>query len=73
MSYVISFFEWFGDLGIFLGRMAKSLFVKPFEFREFLRQLDAIGSKSQSGEIASRVVALKAELERLREQIQNVE
>jgi len=46
MSYVISFFEWFGDLGIFVGRMAKSLFVRPFEFREFVRQLDAIGSKS---------------------------
>ena len=46
MSYVISFFEWFGDLGIFFGRMAKSLFVRPFEFREFVRQLDAIGSKS---------------------------
>jgi phospholipid/cholesterol/gamma-HCH transport system permease protein len=46
MSYVISFFEWFGDLGIFCGRMAKSVFARPFEFREFVRQLDAIGSKS---------------------------
>lgn len=46
MSYVISFFEWFGDLGIFFGRMAKSLFVRPFEFGEFARQLDAIGAKS---------------------------
>lgn len=46
MSYVISFFEWFGDLGIFFGRMAKSVFARPFEFREFVRQLDAIGSKS---------------------------
>ena len=46
MSYVISFFEWFGDLGIFFGRMAKSAFGRPFEFREFVRQLDAIGSKS---------------------------
>jgi phospholipid/cholesterol/gamma-HCH transport system permease protein len=46
MSYVISFFEWFGDLGIFFGRMAKSAFARPFEFREFVRQLDAIGSKS---------------------------
>src|SRR5580700_5743663 len=46
MYYVISFFEWFGDLGIFCGRMAKSVFARPFEFREFVRQLDAIGSKS---------------------------
>src|SRR5580700_7571574 len=46
MSYVISFFEWFGDLGIFVGRTAKSVFVRPVEFREFVRQLDAIGSKS---------------------------
>ena len=46
MFYVISFFEWFGDLGIFCGRIAKSLFVRPFELREFVRQLDAIGSKS---------------------------
>ena len=46
MYYVISFFEWFGDLGMFCSRMAKSLFARPFEFREFVRQLDAIGSKS---------------------------
>jgi phospholipid/cholesterol/gamma-HCH transport system permease protein len=46
MPYVISFFEWFGDLGMFCGRMARSLFARPFEFREFVRQLDAIGSKS---------------------------
>ena len=46
MYYVISFFEWFGDLGTFCARMARSLFVRPFEFREFVRQLDAIGSKS---------------------------
>jgi phospholipid/cholesterol/gamma-HCH transport system permease protein len=46
MSFVISFFEWFGDLGIFCGRTAKSAFTPPFEFREFVRQLDAIGSKS---------------------------
>jgi len=46
MYYVISLFEWFGDLGIFCGRMARSLFARPFEFREFIKQLDAIGSKS---------------------------
>src|SRR5580693_2767080 len=46
MPYVISFFEWFGGLGTFCARMAKSAFSRPFEFREFVRQLDAIGSKS---------------------------
>ena len=44
-----------------------------FLVQEMHREVNTIGSKSQSGEIASRVVALKAELERLREQIQNVE
>jgi phospholipid/cholesterol/gamma-HCH transport system permease protein len=46
MPYVISFFEWFGGLGTFCARMAKSAFSRPFEFKEFVRQLDAIGSKS---------------------------
>jgi phospholipid/cholesterol/gamma-HCH transport system permease protein len=32
--------------GYFFGRTAKSVFARPFEFREFVRQLDAIGSKS---------------------------
>jgi phospholipid/cholesterol/gamma-HCH transport system permease protein len=42
----ISFFEWFGELGYFCGRLARSAFVPPFEGRELIRQLDAIGSKS---------------------------
>jgi uncharacterized protein YicC (UPF0701 family) len=37
------------------------------------REVNTIGAKSQSAEVALRVVAMKAELERLREQIQNVE
>lgn len=44
--WLISFFEWFGELGIFCGRLMKSAFSRPFEFQEFIRQLDAIGSKS---------------------------
>ena len=43
---VISFFEWFGELGIFCGRLARAAFVPPYEIRELIRQLDAIGSKS---------------------------
>ncbi|HNK47101.1 MAG TPA: DUF1732 domain-containing protein, partial [Pseudomonadota bacterium] len=34
---------------------------------------NTLTSKAQSAEVAARVVAMKAELERLREQVQNVE
>ena len=44
-----------------------------FLTQEMGREVNTIGSKSQSAEVAARVVAMKAELERLREQIQNVE
>src|SRR6266853_3432825 len=42
----IAFFEWFGDLGIFCGRIVRAAFLPPFEGREFIRQIDEIGSKS---------------------------
>ena len=45
-SLVVTFFEWFGDLGIFCGRLARSAFVPPCEARELVRQLDEIGTKS---------------------------
>ncbi len=41
-----SFFEWFGEFGIFCGRVARAIFSRPFEGRELLRQMDNIGSKS---------------------------
>jgi uncharacterized protein (TIGR00255 family) len=44
-----------------------------FLVQEMHREANTIGSKSQSAEIASVVVALKAEVERMREQVQNVE
>jgi len=37
------------------------------------REVNTTGSKSQHAEISSRVMQLKAELERIREQVQNVE
>src|ERR1700688_4774237 len=43
---VVSFFEWFGELGLFCRRLAHAIFVPPYEGRELIRQLDAIGSKS---------------------------
>jgi len=44
-----------------------------FMVQEMHREANTIGSKSQSAEIATTVVALKAEIERMREQVQNVE
>jgi uncharacterized protein (TIGR00255 family) len=44
-----------------------------FLLQEMNREVNTTGSKIQSGEASSRVVELKAELERIREQVQNVE
>ena len=44
-----------------------------FLVQEMNREVNTAGSKSQHPEISSRVVAMKAELERIREQVQNVE
>jgi uncharacterized protein (TIGR00255 family) len=44
-----------------------------FLVQELNREINTIGSKSQHAGIASTVVDLKAELERIREQVQNVE
>jgi len=44
-----------------------------FLVQEMHREVNTTGSKSQSTEISIRVVELKAELERVREQVQNVE
>ena len=44
-----------------------------FLVQEMGREINTVGSKANDGEIARRVVACKAELERFREQVQNVE
>jgi uncharacterized protein (TIGR00255 family) len=44
-----------------------------FLVQEMHREVNTTGSKSQHADISIHVVALKAELERLREQVQNVE
>jgi uncharacterized protein (TIGR00255 family) len=44
-----------------------------FLVQEMHREANTIGSKSQHAEISTVVVALKAEIERMREQVQNVE
>ena len=43
---VVAFFEWFGELGAFFARLVRAAFVRPFEGRELLRQLDSIGPQS---------------------------
>jgi uncharacterized protein (TIGR00255 family) len=44
-----------------------------FLLQEMGREVNTIGSKSNDAAIATAVVRMKAELERLREQVQNVE
>src|SRR5579862_6829828 len=45
-ALVASFFEWFGELGIFFGKLARAAISPPFEAGELVRQMDAIGAKS---------------------------
>jgi phospholipid/cholesterol/gamma-HCH transport system permease protein len=42
----IQFFEWFGELLLFCGRMGRAALSPPWEFREFIRQCDSAGSWS---------------------------
>jgi phospholipid/cholesterol/gamma-HCH transport system permease protein len=43
---LIAFFEWFGDLGMFCGRLIWAAFTPPYEIQEFVHQFDELGSKS---------------------------
>jgi len=45
-NLVVKFFEWFGNLSMFCGRVVRAIFVPPYEVREFLHQFDELGSKS---------------------------
>jgi len=40
------FFDWFGNLGIFCWQVFKAGVTPPYEWRELIRQLDEVGSKS---------------------------
>jgi phospholipid/cholesterol/gamma-HCH transport system permease protein len=40
------FFEWFGELGLFSWQVLRAALTPPFEFRELVRQIDEVGSKS---------------------------
>jgi len=48
---------------------------KKMEFllQEMNREINTVGSKSLNSEISHQVVSIKSELEKLREQIQNIE
>jgi phospholipid/cholesterol/gamma-HCH transport system permease protein len=46
IGWLVRFFEWFGELGLFSWRVLRSTCSRPWEGREFVRQMDAIGSKS---------------------------
>jgi phospholipid/cholesterol/gamma-HCH transport system permease protein len=39
-------FEWFGNLGIFFWQVLRAAVTPPYEWRELVRQLDEVGSKS---------------------------
>ncbi len=41
--------------------------------QELGREINTIGSKANDGQITRRVIAFKTELERIREQVQNIE
>jgi phospholipid/cholesterol/gamma-HCH transport system permease protein len=43
---LVSLFEWFGELAIFCARLARSAAAPPYEWRELVRQCDAIGARS---------------------------
>ena len=45
-SLIVSLLEWFGELGIFCGRLARAAVSPPYELAELIRQCDEVGSKS---------------------------
>jgi hypothetical protein len=40
---IVEFFEWFGELAMFCWRTLRRAVTPPYEIRELVRQLDAIG------------------------------
>jgi uncharacterized protein (TIGR00255 family) len=56
-----------------LATQAESIGRKlDFLVQELGRELNTLGSKANDAEISRRVVEMKAELERIREQVQNI-
>ena len=63
----ISQMESFLELGSPIGKKM------DFLIQEFNREANTIGSKCQNSDVAHIVVDLKSEIEKIREQIQNIE
>jgi phospholipid/cholesterol/gamma-HCH transport system permease protein len=45
-NIIVSLLSWCGELGVFVWKVLRASVTPPFEFAEFFRQLDDIGSKS---------------------------
>jgi phospholipid/cholesterol/gamma-HCH transport system permease protein len=45
-NLAVTFFEWFGSLTLFVWRLIPAALRPPYEGRELLRQLDAVGTRS---------------------------
>jgi phospholipid/cholesterol/gamma-HCH transport system permease protein len=45
-AVIRAFFQWFGDLGLFFGRVVRSGFSRRFDLRELIRQCDNVGAQS---------------------------
>lgn len=71
---IVRFNTHISQLLSFLGEKEKEIGKKiDFLLQEMNREINTIGSKSQKTEIISLVVDIKSELEKIREQIQNIE
>jgi phospholipid/cholesterol/gamma-HCH transport system permease protein len=46
VSVLIAGMEWFGELGMFCLRLIRAAIAPPYEWKELIRQCDAIGAKS---------------------------
>ena len=44
----VRFLTWIGELSLFIGRTARTLFSPPFEFRELLKQVYEMGNRSMA-------------------------
>jgi len=46
VGFVNSIFEWFGGMGVFFWQVLRAAVTPPYEWRELIRQMDEVGSKS---------------------------
>lgn len=46
IGFINSLFEWFGGVGVFSWQVLRAAVTPPYEWRELIRQLDEVGSKS---------------------------